>query len=328
MNPTSRARTRLVTVVSLLALGTAIAAPSALAEEPAPSPEPIVAPDPNPDPAPRTAPRSKPVVKTPPARPVVVTRSEPARTRSEPARTAPAASKPTPRRAAVDVTAPRGVRHQPPPGRVAKRRTAPETSEPTPARPRRELPFASFVPARTLAASATAAPSSDPDPIDLTWPALFVLGAALAAAAAAAASAAAPSFRLALVGGLSDRPSLSRPGHIERRVRRPRHPSPVIPELPPPEPPPALAPGTYEIEWFRGYVKSRFFVLLEGPDGDDRLVESPWFSWRQAEPPPPPMPDFVAARDALLAKLEREGWHECGRGQAWFSQRVTAGDRL
>ncbi len=201
-----------------------------------------------------------------------------------------------------------------------------QQAEATRARPRRELPFASFVPARTLAASATAAPSPDPDPIDLTWPALFVLGAALAAAAAAAASAAAPSFRLALVGGLSDRPSMSRPGHIERRVRRPRRPSPVISELPPPEPPPTLAPGTYEIEWFRGYVKSRFFVLLEDLDGEARLVESPWFSWRQAEPPPP-LPEFVAARDALLEKLECEGWHECGRGQAWYSQRVTVGDR-
>jgi hypothetical protein len=202
-----------------------------------------------------------------------------------------------------------------------------QQAEPIRARPRRELPFASFVPARTLAASATAAPSPGPDPIDLTWPALFVLGAALAAAAAAAASAAAPSFRLALVGGLSDRPSVSRTGHVERRVRRPRRPAPVLSDSPPPEPPRPPEPGMYEIEWFRGYVKSRFFVLLEDPDGEARLVESPWFSWRQAEPPPPPLPDFVAARDALLAKLEREGWHECGRGQAWYSQRVTAGDR-
>lgn len=209
---------------------------------------------------------------------------------------------------------------------MAKRRTATQKSEPTPARSRRELPFASFVPERTIAVSAATFRPSDPDRIGLTWPALFVLGGALAAVAAAVASAALPSFRLAVVGGLSDRPSLSRPGHIERRVRRPRRPSPVISELPPTEPPPALAPGTYEIEWFRGYVKSRFFVLLEDLDGEARLVESPWFSWRQAEPPPPPLPGFVAARDALLAKLEREGWHECGRGQAWYSQRVTAGD--
>jgi hypothetical protein len=320
MTPTRRARTRLATVVSLAALVTAIAAPSALAEEPAPSPEPVVAPDPSPDPAPpRTAPRAKPVVKTAPARPVIVTRSEPART-------APAASKPTHRRAAVEVTAPKRLRHRPPPARVAKRRTAPLKSEPTPARSRRELPFASFVPERTIAVSAARFRASDPDRIDLTWPALFVLGGALAAVVAAAASAAVPSFRVAVVGGLADRPSPSRPGHIERRVRRPRRPSPLISERPPPEPPPALLPGTYEIEWFRGYVKSRFFVLLDDPDGEALLVESPWFSWRQAEPPPP-LPEFVAARDALLAKLEREGWHECGRGLAWYSHRVTAGDR-
>jgi hypothetical protein len=309
-----------VSLVSLLALATLIAAPSAFAEEPAPSPEPILAPDPSPDPAPpRAAPKAKPVVSATPTRPATVTRSEPVRT-------TPAASTPSRRRTAVGVTAPRRVRHPSPPARVVKRRPAPQTSEPTPARPRRELPFASFVPQRTIAVSAVPR-TSDSDRMDLTWPALFVLGGTLAAAAAAAASAAAPSFRLALVGGLSDRPSLSRPGHIERRVRRPHRPSPVIPELPPPEPPPTLAPGTFEIEWFRGYVKSRFLVLLEGPDGVDRLVESPWFSWRQAEPPPP-LPDVVAARDALLAKLEREGWYECGRGQAWFSQRVAAGGRL
>jgi hypothetical protein len=211
---------------------------------------------------------------------------------------------------------------------VEKRRPAPQKSEPTPFRPRRELPFASFVPERTVAVSAIALRPSDPDRIDLAWPALFVLGGALAAAAAAAASAAAPSFRVALVGGLSDRPSsVSRPGHVERRVRRPRRPAPELSDLPAAEPPRPLVPGTYEIEWFRGYVKSRFFVLLDEPHGEQRLVESPWFSWRQAEPPPPPMPEFVAARDALLAKLGREGWHECGRGQAWFSQRVTAGGR-
>lgn len=310
-----------MTLVSLLAFATLIAAQSAFAEEPAPSPEPIVAPDPSPDPAPpRAAPKAKPVVSVAPTTPASVARREPVRA-------TPPASTPSRRRAAVEVTAPRRVRHRPPPARVAKRRPAPQKSEPTQARPRRELPFASFVTERTIAASAAVPRTSDPDRIDLTWPALFVLGAALAAVAAAAASAALPSFRLAVVGGPSDRPSLSRPGHIERRVRRPRRPAPVISELQPPEPPPALAPGTYEIEWFRGYVKSRFLVLLEDLDGEARLVESPWFSWRQAEPPPPPLPDFVAARDALLAKLEREGWHECGRGQAWYSQRVTAGDR-
>ena len=319
MTPSCRARTRLVTVVSLLALATAIAAPSAFAEEPAPSPEPVVAPDPSPDPAPpRTVPKAKPVVKTAPARPVTVTRSEPVRT-------PPAVSTSTRRRSAVEVAAPPRARPRPAPARALKRRPAPQKPEPTPVRPRRELPFPSFVPRRTIAVSAIAPTPRDRDQIDLTWPALMVLGGALAAVAAAAASAAAPSFRLALVGGLSDRPSMSHQGHVERRVRRPRRASPVLSELPPPEPPPALAPGTYEIEWFRGYVKSRFFVLVDERDWEHRLVESPWFSWRQAEPPPP-LPDFVAARDALLAKLEREGWHECGRGQAWYSQRVTAGD--
>ena len=219
-----------------------------------------------------------------------------------------------------------------------KRRPPVQRSEPTQAaRPRRELPFASFVPTRSLAVPAAVARPSDPDRTDLTWPALFVLGAALAAAAAAAGSAAAPSFRLALAGGLPGGPARAprptRPGHLERRVRRPPRHEPALSELPPPEPPAPLEPGTYElepgtyeIEWFRGYVKSMFFVPLEEPDGEQRLVESPWFAWRQAEPPPP-LPDFVAARDALVSKLEREGWHECGRGQAWYSLRVTTGGR-
>jgi hypothetical protein len=168
----------------------------------------------------------------------------------------------------------------------------------------------------------------------MTFPAMVVLGAALAAAAAAAGSAAAPSFRLALAGGLAGAsprlpPERSpRRGHFERRVRRPRRPKPALAELPSPEQPAApLQPGTYEIEWFRGYVKSRFFVLLQEPDGEERLVESPWFAWRKAEPPPPPLPEFVAARDTLLAKLEREGWHECGHGEAWYSRRLTAKGR-
>ena len=166
----------------------------------------------------------------------------------------------------------------------------------------------------------------------MTWPAMLVLGAALAAAAAAA-GAAAPSFRLALAGGLAgvstrlprDRP---RTGHFERRrVGRTGPATPEFPERPPSEQPAApLEPGTHEIEWFRGYVKSRFFVLFEEPDGEQRLVESPWFGWRKAEPPPP-LPEFVAARDALLARLDREGWHECGRGQAWYSRRVNSRPR-
>jgi hypothetical protein len=203
-----------------------------------------------------------------------------------------------------------------------------QRAEPTQPRPRRELPFASFVPARHLVASTSRAGSNDPDRLDLTWPALVVLGAALAAAAAAAASTVVPSFRLALAGIAGGSVERS-PGrvHVERRVRRPRpapsavgaHASSEQPAAPP-------EPGTFEIEWFRGYVKSRFLVLLEEPDGEQRLVESPWFAWRKTESPPP-LPEFVAARDALLARLEREGWYECGRGQAWYGRRVALGRR-
>jgi hypothetical protein len=303
----------------------AISTPAALAAEPAPPPEssPVPAPDPDPDPAPpAAAPKVKPPVKAPPAKAATVTRRAPVAT-------TPAVAPPPPTTASAEPVPVRRVRHRPLPARTAKRPLPVQRSQPTRPRPRRELPFASFVPAPAVAKGAPA-PSHDPDRIDLTWPAIVVLGAALAAVAAAAGSAAAPSFRLALAGSLAGAstrlPNQRAPrtgGHFERRVRRPRR-EPTLAELPAPEQPAAPPePGTHEIEWFRGYVKSRFFVLLEEPDGYERLVESPWFAWRQTDPPPP-SPEFVAARDALLAKLECEGWHECGRGQAWYSRRVTA----
>jgi len=112
-------------------------------------------------------------------------------------------------------------------------------------------------------------------------------------------------------------PLLRRGGGESAPIEPAPHPA-LISEVAP------LEEGACEIEWFRGYVKSRFFVVLEEPElGGDRLVESPWFSWRQADPPPPALPEIVAARDALLVKLEREGWEAYGRGGAWYSQRLT-----
>lgn len=131
---------------------------------------------------------------------------------------------------------------------------------------------------------------------------VFVLGTALALVAAAVGSAV---------------PLLRRKEADSAPVEPAAHPAPISEVAP-------LEEGACEIEWFRGYVKSRFYVVLEEPDlGGDRLVESPWFSWRKADPPPPALPEIVAARDALLVKLEREGWEAYGRGGAWYSQRLT-----
>ena len=133
------------------------------------------------------------------------------------------------------------------------------------------------------------------------WPAILVLGTVLALVAAVVGSTL-PLFK-------------------RKRESAPTEPAPqpaLISEVAP------LEEGACEIEWFRGYVKSRFYVVLEEPElGGDRFVESPWFAWRKADPAPPALPEIVAARDALLEKLEREGWEPYGRGGAWFSQRLT-----
>lgn len=319
-------------VLCALPLAAAFQASPAFAEDPAPvlEPTPALPPtDPNPDPAPPpTAAKPKPAAGT-----TAPARAAPAR--RKPAPTVEVAAPRTTRRASVRAIAPTRVRApiQRPPILAMKpkpRSSAHESAAPRP-RPRRELPVASLPPGRAISRLG-AHPTGD-GRIDATWPAMFVLGAALAAVAAAAASAAAPSFRFALAGGLVGGPTrlphqpLPKPGRSEqRRARRTRAPKStgVRPALPTPAraaPPPEE--GAVEIAWFRGYVKSRFYVLLEASDGSQRLVEGPWFAWRKAEPPPPPLPEIVAARDALLAKLEREGWEECGRGQDWYSQRVT-----
>jgi hypothetical protein len=134
------------------------------------------------------------------------------------------------------------------------------------------------------------------------WPAVLVLGTVLALVAA-------------VVG--STFPLLRRSEGESAPVEPVPQPA-LISEVAP------LEEGACEIEWFRGYVKSRFYVVLEEPElGGDRLVESPWFAWRKADPAPPALPEIVAARDALLVKLEREGWEPYGRGGAWYSQRLT-----
>jgi hypothetical protein len=174
-------------------------------------------------------------------------------------------------------------------------RRAPAQVEPSAPRPRRELPRAS-IPKESHATVAPPAETED------GWSAALVLGAAFALVAAVVGSAL---------------PLLRRSERESAPIEPAPHPA-LISEVAP------LEEGACEIEWFRGYVKSRFYVVLDEPElGGDRLVESPWFSWRQADPPPPALPEIVAARDALLVKLEREGWEAYGRGGAWYSQRLA-----
>jgi hypothetical protein len=75
-----------------------------------------------------------------------------------------------------------------------------------------------------------------------------------------------------------------------------------------------------EIEWFRGYVKSQFLAVADGPS-EAFVRESPWFSWRGTTPPPQDQP-IAAARDRLLQALLRDGWERSGVGEQWYSDRL------
>jgi hypothetical protein len=329
----SLARVAVVAVVLTVVAG-AVAGP-AFAEEPAPTPEPTTAPtpvDPSPDPAPpRTASKPKPAVSRAPVRASSLPR------RAQPSATTvtrrPPTSSPSSSRRSAPAR-PRTRQHQRPIRAAVPR---PSAHVPPRARPRRELPAGSVATTAHVVRAARGGPPSGDELADAARPAAFLLAAALLAAfAAAVGSMAAPSIRLAVPGGHAGerirlaREPVPRPGRSERRHTRraqakrstpPRHTPPL-----PPRPAASVESSTCEIEWFRGYVKSQFYVLLDAPaEGSWRRIASPWFAWRQAEPPPP-LPEIVAARDKLLAKLEGDGWKACGRGRAWYSQRLTPRD--
>jgi hypothetical protein len=92
------------------------------------------------------------------------------------------------------------------------------------------------------------------------------------------------------------------------------------PERPPAEqrstPRPSLGQEmrTCQIERWRGYVTSRFFVL----DGDGLFLESKAFRWRHASPPPETK-SARAAYDELVTRLEAEGWTLLAEGAPWFA---------
>ena len=55
-----------------------------------------------------------------------------------------------------------------------------------------------------------------------------------------------------------------------------------------------------------------------GTDAERVIAESPTFRWRHDEQPPAE-PAAAAALEALLAKLQEQGWQVVGRGDEWFS---------
>jgi hypothetical protein len=82
-------------------------------------------------------------------------------------------------------------------------------------------------------------------------------------------------------------------------------------------------PNECVIRWWRGYVKSCFFALLEPSSPNDPvLVESPLFwSLRKrslsAEGPP------AAAHRLLVDALLQQGWRPAGVGESWYEQRFV-----
>jgi hypothetical protein len=74
-----------------------------------------------------------------------------------------------------------------------------------------------------------------------------------------------------------------------------------------------------EIAWWRGFVRSEFYVRsLDGSEAP------PWrshgFRWRRQERPPE-TEETLAARDEVIAKLVADGWEPIGAGNAWYAHR-------
>jgi hypothetical protein len=82
------------------------------------------------------------------------------------------------------------------------------------------------------------------------------------------------------------------------------------------------------IRWWRGYVKSRFFVLVDGDSPDDqRLIESPLF-WSLGKQSLTRKGPIAAAHEQLLKSLRREGWQPAGVGDAWYEHRFVREGRV
>ena len=73
-----------------------------------------------------------------------------------------------------------------------------------------------------------------------------------------------------------------------------------------------------EIVWWRGYVKSQFYVQSDSPL--DEVLTSRLFRFRGSEEPEQEGAAADAHR-ALVEELRAAGWVPDGRGEQWFSER-------
>jgi hypothetical protein len=79
---------------------------------------------------------------------------------------------------------------------------------------------------------------------------------------------------------------------------------------------------TCEIQWWRGYVMSEFFVVETTAEGATAVTAaSSRFRWHKREPPGETA-QAVAAFSELLERLKGEGWTVTGRGEDWFSAKL------
>jgi hypothetical protein len=86
--------------------------------------------------------------------------------------------------------------------------------------------------------------------------------------------------------------------------------------------PPAPVARTCRIGWWRGTLKSMFYVELgAGGRGGRLLLCSPAFRWHSRNPPPPDLQAAAEAHAALLADVEAAGWVATGRrrGEEWYA---------
>lgn len=74
------------------------------------------------------------------------------------------------------------------------------------------------------------------------------------------------------------------------------------------------------IRWWRGYVKSCFYVLVDSSSPADGLLMSPLF-WSLRKSSLTPDGPIAAAHQQLIEQLVHEGWQPAGVGTFWYEQR-------
>ena len=74
------------------------------------------------------------------------------------------------------------------------------------------------------------------------------------------------------------------------------------------------------VRWWRGYVKSCFFVVVDSDAPADGILMSPLF-WSVRKSSLTAEGPIAAAHQQLVEKLQRQGWQPAGVGAVWYEQR-------